>query len=161
MDEADGPDLGGVKRDLVVIVFVMQMDGRHQMWVLHGVYDEVGLEQRLAAGARACQAQRKSVRLRCPSVLPSPPLAPSFTHLPIYRLSRHSSARPNRLFRLFCLVKPILQPRHLTARALANINKAAPSASSPPIHTRRAVAYSEPLFTSSITAATLQHVQRR
>jgi hypothetical protein len=137
--EADGPFLGGVKRDLVVIVFVMHMDGRHQMWVLHGVYDRGWLDLN---GSGPVRARHKSVRRRCPSVLPSLRrwLAPSFTHPSIDFLAILLHARiacPD----CCCLVKSVSQPRRLAARALSNINKAAPSASSPPIHTRRAVAY--------------------
>jgi hypothetical protein len=137
--EADGPFLGGVKRDLVVIVFVMHMDGRHQMWVLHGVYDRGWLDLN---GSGPVRARHKSVRRRCPSVLPSLRrwLAPSFTHPSIDFLAILLHARiacPD----CYCLVKSASQPRRLAARALSNINKAAPSASSPPIHTRRAVAY--------------------
>jgi hypothetical protein len=64
----------------------------------------------------------------------------------------HSLAHLSTLSPFFCTpespvpivlsVKPISQPRHLIARALANINKAAPSASIPAHpHTRHAVAY--------------------
>jgi hypothetical protein len=104
-------------------------------------------------GSGAVHARHKSVRRRCPSVLPSLRrwLAPSFTHPsidPLAILLHARTACPD----CYCLVKSASHPRRLAARALAN-NQQSRSISLIPAHPhapRRRI----PLFTSSITAAT-------
>jgi len=119
-----------------------------EVWTLNGLR----LGQCGQCGLCACRDQ-------CPSLLPSA-AAGAFLYSPIYRLSRHSSAARIAA----CLIVLSRQARLSTSTSgcpidrPSNINKAAQSASSPLIHTRRAVAYLCLHFRSSPRP---QHTQRR